>query len=237
MAYRVARSLNVLLGQLNNMAPKRSTASDGALGDQSHKARASDHNPSGGVVHARDFTHDPHDGLDCNVLANQLVASGDSRIKYVIWNRKKTYWGRTLFFKKVLKWRKYTGVNPHNHHLHLSVNSGASGDDARRWNLPMFGFKPPAKPKPKPEAHKPVITQPSNPVYKEDEGMFVRNKETGATIHFAGETWRNVTATWPVHAGLGKAKISKDHFWTTAQINAWIKALDLIQHPASDKKP
>lgn len=227
MGYRVARSLDVLLEQINHMAPRRSKASDGALGDRAHRATKSDHNPYAGVVHARDYTHDPRDGMDCNVLANQLAASGDPRISYIIWNRKKTYWGRSIFFRKVLKWRKYTGANPHDKHLHLSVNHG-SGDGSGRWNLPMFGYKAPLTIK-KP-AHTPVTTKPANPEIEEDEGVFVKNKESGAIIHFSGESWRNVTDTWPARAFLG-AKISKDHYWTSKQINDWIKTFDLIKLP------
>ena len=44
MAWRVARSLDVLLGQLNALAPERSKASDGSIGDAAHASRSSDHN-------------------------------------------------------------------------------------------------------------------------------------------------------------------------------------------------
>lgn len=133
MAWYIARSLDVLLGQLNALAPRRNKASDGGIGDPAHSARTSDHNPtSTGQVCARDYTHDPAGGLDCNWLANVLVASRDSRIKYIIWNR------RILDTRPGFRpwtWQPYTGTNPHTKHLHLSVKAGAVGDNASQWNL------------------------------------------------------------------------------------------------------
>ena len=153
MVWRVARSLEVLLGQFNAACPGRSKASDGAIGDAAHAARESDHNPwyGPGIVTARDFTHDPAHGMDIAVLADQLVASRDPRIKYVIAN--------ALIIdsrpgRKPWKWVPYTGLNPHRKHLHLSVLDKLSCDDATPWNLPMFRHltqpAPAAKPAPGP---------------------------------------------------------------------------------------
>lgn len=127
MAWRVARSLDQLLAQLNALAPKRSKVSDGSIGDTAHASRSSDHNPwyGPGIVTARDFTHDPAAGLDCHKLADALVRSGDKRIKYIIWNRR-IWQGH---------WAPYSGVNPHTKHLHLSVVASASADNTAPWNL------------------------------------------------------------------------------------------------------
>lgn len=125
---RAARSLDRLLTQLNTLYPNRDKVSDGGIGDAAHAARESDHNPdANGVFHARDFTHDPVGGLDCNWLASQLVRHNDPRIRYIIWNHK--YWapGRN--------WVPYTGTNPHTHHLHLSVDYTPDGDNGRVWTL------------------------------------------------------------------------------------------------------
>lgn len=129
---RPAYSLNVLLEQLNNHAPNRSKISDGWIGDPSHSLRNSDHNPDiNGVVHARDYTHDPDGGLNCNWLASQLHWFGDKRIKYVIWNAQ--IWTPSISDE----WRKYTGINSHAHHLHVSVNA-YNGDDRSIWQLYNF---------------------------------------------------------------------------------------------------
>jgi hypothetical protein len=126
MAWRAARSLDVLLVQLNVMAPNRSKISDGAIGDTAHSARKSDHNPDAqNIVRARDYTHDPAGGLDCHWLAAQLAASRDPRIKYVIWDRR--IWQGS--------WKPYSGSSPHIKHLHLSVVAGPAADDTTAWNL------------------------------------------------------------------------------------------------------
>jgi hypothetical protein len=141
MAWRVARSLEVLLAQFNAACPGRSKASDGSIGDADHAKRDSDHNPwyGPGVVTARDFTHDPAHGMDISVIADQLAASRDKRIKYIIAN--------ALILDtrpncRPWKWVPYTGSNPHRKHLHLSVMNNASCDDPTPWDLPMFRHLP-----------------------------------------------------------------------------------------------
>lgn len=138
MAWRVARSLDVLLGQVDVVAPRRSKISDGSIGDAAHASRDSDHNPwlskaGTGIVTARDFTHDPAAGLDCNRLAEALVRSRDPRIKYIIWNRRILSGSRG---PSPWVWRSYSGPNPHDKHLHLSVESSPDRfDDAREWAI------------------------------------------------------------------------------------------------------
>lgn len=134
MAWRVASSLERLLEEVNTVAPKRSKASDGAIGDAAHASRGSDHNPyikdaqGVGVVRARDFTHDPKGGFDSYVFARSLAKSGDTRIRYIISNGQ--IWNPSVS----RDWRNYTGSNPHDHHAHVSVSELASlYDDRRDW--------------------------------------------------------------------------------------------------------
>lgn len=151
VTWRVARSLDVLLNQLNAAYPRRSRLSDGSIGDANHLAEGwdqSDHNPwypkpNGGIVTARDYTHDPVNGVDIARLSDELAASRDPRIKYVIAN------GMILDSRPQFspwRWVRYTGSNPHDHHLHLSVMDNASCDDGRAWNLPMLGAPVPPVP-------------------------------------------------------------------------------------------
>ncbi len=109
--------------------PGRSKASDGILGDQSHKARRSDHNEG----NAFDLTSDPGKGVDCTVIAERLrwrAASGEEpRITYLIWNR------QIASPKDGWRWRAYTGSNPHTKHLHVSIDP-ASRADTRDWFPP-----------------------------------------------------------------------------------------------------
>jgi hypothetical protein len=136
MAWRVAKSLLRLREQINEMAPNRSKASDGTIGDAAHATRNSDHNPwvkdgNTGVVTAIDITNDIANGCDAQEIVDALVNSRDARIKYIIWNRKKIN-------SKIQPWvwRNYTGPNPHTRHFHLSVKSDkASYDSTDAWSI------------------------------------------------------------------------------------------------------
>ena len=156
MAWRVANSLETLRAQFNQRYPDRSTASDGGIGDAEHASRDSDHNPWVGpardgkmLVTARDFTHDPAHGMDIDRLTDELAASRDPRIKYLIAN------GWILDTRPQYspwKWTRYGGTNAHTKHFHISVHSSIDlADDPRPWNLPSFGAIPAPAPHPTPE--------------------------------------------------------------------------------------
>lgn len=137
MAWIVAESLDQLLDQLNTLAPGRSKASDGSIGDADHATRDSDHNPHvvlGGraVVTARDFTHDPAHGLDCQQLADALARARDGRVKYVIWQRRIMSGAGG---PQPWTWRPYGGSNPHTRHLHLSVVGDRRCRSTAPWKL------------------------------------------------------------------------------------------------------
>lgn len=136
-AWIVAESLDKLLDQLNALAPNRSKASDGSIGDAAHATRDSDHNPwvvlaGQPLVTARDFTHDPGGGLDCAQLRDALLRSRDPRIKYLIFNRQITS-GATGSSPWVS--RAYSGANPHTKHLHLSVVADRRCRATNAWDL------------------------------------------------------------------------------------------------------
>jgi hypothetical protein len=80
---------------------------------------------------AADLTHDPGNGVDCNVIADEIKT--DSRVKYVIWNRK-IYKSR----QPGKGWQKYTGTNPHTKHCHISIHSYAR-DDISDWPIGALG--------------------------------------------------------------------------------------------------
>jgi len=148
--WRVAKSLEVLRDQLNQMAPARSKASDGTIaGDAHHQANpSSDHEPwivddrGLHVVSALDITHDPHHGVDCGVIAEALRASKDKRIKYIIWNRR--ICNSTV---QPWMWRKYIGKSPHTEHIHISVKSNQPlYDDRDPWQIGELVPDPQAPP-------------------------------------------------------------------------------------------
>jgi hypothetical protein len=141
--WRVARSITTLFDQFNRRYPDRSHASDGTIGDARH-GTDSDHYPwypppGGGIVTAGDFTHDPAHGMDINRLTDELVATRDPRIKYVIANSL-ILDTRPQF--NPWRWMPYHGSNPHNHHFHLSVMDSSLCDDPRPWTLASFGGGP-----------------------------------------------------------------------------------------------
>lgn len=132
MTWKLAQSLDRLRAQLNALAPKRSKISDGTVGDTSHRARKSDHNPNDrDYVNALDITHDPRNGMDSYALARALVASRDPRLSYVISA------GMIASREKDWIWRFYTGTNPHDHHVHISVNRSGETDGSD-WDLSGF---------------------------------------------------------------------------------------------------
>lgn len=136
---RQAYSLDVLLAEINAHAPKRSKKSDGGLASPQHTKQnpGSDHEPNkAGVWTARDFTHDPKGGLNCNELATLLVREFGKHPamkagSYIIWN------GRIISYNRLAEaWREYKGGNPHTKHLHVSVSDSATGYDSRvAWDL------------------------------------------------------------------------------------------------------
>lgn len=147
---RQARSLDVLLAEVNAHAPSRSKASDGGLGDQAHAARESDHNPNtAGVWRARDFTDDPAGGLDGSELAHLIAGRlgkhpALSSGAYVIHN------ARIISTDRLAEgWRPYAGLNAHKTHVHVSVSTHVAGyDSTRSWDLWGAPEPPPAPAKP-----------------------------------------------------------------------------------------
>ncbi len=108
-----------VLRQATAISPLRMKASDGLLPSQAHikQSPVSDHNTGLAV----DLTHDPKNGIDCADIFEKLKE--DKRVKYLIfkgkiWSKEKAKQGN----------RQYTGSNPHNKHLHISINSAYSTD-------------------------------------------------------------------------------------------------------------
>jgi hypothetical protein len=148
MKWRLAHSLEQLRNQVNVLYPSRSKDSDGSIGDASHASRSSDHNPwitdgTGiNVVSAIDITHDPKSGCDSYRMAEQLRLGRDARIKYIISNRRICAGSEG---PQPWTWRPYTGINPHDHHVHISVKSDkAHYDDTSPWQLARLAEAPAA---------------------------------------------------------------------------------------------
>lgn len=151
MTWRVADALETLLDEANAHAPNRSIASDGGIGDAAHATRDSDHNPwvvvnGVGIVRARDFTHDPDGGLDCQKLAVALAELMDTGTHPALGSGAYIIWRRRILSRDRMGegWRTYAGSNTHEKHLHLSVALDRRGfDSTRPWGVfkedDMFG--------------------------------------------------------------------------------------------------
>jgi hypothetical protein len=137
--YFLADSLKQLRREIDQRWPNRDKASDGWIGDASHQARPSDHNPDWdapgdrrGVVRAIDVDKD---GISMAEVLAAVVR--DRRVAYIIWNRRiasatedGTPWD----------WEPYSGTNPHDKHIHISIkHTHAAETDTSGW----LGVTPP----------------------------------------------------------------------------------------------
>lgn len=123
IAKKASLAATAVLQQATALWPKRKKLSDGLLPSLAHQKQnpTSDHNTGLAV----DLTHDPANGVDCSVLFEKL--KGDKRVEYLIFNGK--IWSKE---KASQGNRNYTGINPHNKHLHISINH-ASANDTSPW--------------------------------------------------------------------------------------------------------
>ena len=124
--------------QIDDSYSDRDRTSDGWVGDVRHSARTSDHNPdSKGIVRAIDIDRDLAGKKKPDLmpdLADQirLCAKSDKRISYVIFQ------GKIASSRMGWRWRKYSGINPHNTHCHVSFTKKGDADGSF-FNIPMIG--------------------------------------------------------------------------------------------------
>ena len=122
--------------QTDDCFPERLRKSDGWIGDLKHQSRKSDHNPlPSGEVCAIDIDAglSEEQGIS-HALADQirLAAKSDKRISYIIHAEKicspRSFW----------RWKKYSGINPHHKHIHVSFKPNQKGEF---FNIPLLGGK------------------------------------------------------------------------------------------------
>ncbi len=120
LAKKATPAAVAVLRQATAHWPKRKKASDGLLPSKAHVHQNpnSDHN-SGFAV---DLTHDPEKGVYCQVIYSELQK--DPRVKYLIFKGK--------IWSKSKGEQIYTGSNPHNKHLHISIKEEC-GNDTSPW--------------------------------------------------------------------------------------------------------
>lgn len=140
-------SLVSLRNEFNRLAPNRDKASDGSIGDTSHAASPSDHNPDetgrtpyedsdhSNEVHAIDVDDDLRKpGWTMTKCVEIIVIrhreGRDNRLQNVIYNRR--IWSRSWGWTA----RRYTGASAHTEHAHFSARyTTAQERDTRPWGL------------------------------------------------------------------------------------------------------
>lgn len=137
MKPRLSKSVVQLREQADNAYPSRKRNSDGTIGDAKHSTRKSDHNPdpNSGIVRALDLDADfDEQASTAAYVADQIriAARTDKRIAYVIFDRK------IASARSLWRWRKYTGINPHTKHIHISFTK-AGDTDSKFFNIPLLG--------------------------------------------------------------------------------------------------
>ena len=123
--------------QLDDSYPDRRRP-DGWVADARHYRdnSRSDHIPDAeGWVRALDVSAQLGRDEQMHDLANQLrlhAKRGDKRISYIIFDRR--------ICSRILRWRwrKYSGSNPHQAHMHISFTK-AGDRDGRFFNVPLLG--------------------------------------------------------------------------------------------------
>jgi hypothetical protein len=125
--------------QIDDSYADRDKSSDGWIGNLAHSLRPSDHNPDAeGIVRAIDIDRDLSGKAKPDLmpyLADQIrlaAKRGDKRISYIIFN------GRIASSRMGWRWRKYSGINPHTKHCHISFTKKGDSDDSF-FNIPMIG--------------------------------------------------------------------------------------------------
>lgn len=187
MSYFLAPALAQLRAEVNALWPHRDKTSDGWIGDASHAARPSDHNPdwkapppARGIVRALDLDEDLTVGLAEVGAAMPLVNAilTDARVRYVI------YEGRIWYVDRPW-WHPYTGPNAHRHHVHVSVRAvGSYALDGSSWNLAARLGYTPSNPAP---ALPDVPPPPPPPEENDDMGFYVY-ADTNKGVYFFNQT-------------------------------------------------
>lgn len=151
MSWTAAPALLAILADADRVAPGRSHASDGTIGDPAHAASKSDHNPDfRGIVHACDVTNDPGHGMDtwhwAQVIAGRMMLGQETRVEYLV-----SFDGNVdvIFHPSVsLAWRQNgSAKQEHRSHLHVSIKySEAAENDVRPFFVTAITPPPPKPP-------------------------------------------------------------------------------------------
>jgi hypothetical protein len=150
----IVPALEDLRVQLNAIAPNRDKSSDGGIGDTSHAAGRSSHNPdeTGNPewdndpdnlpeVRARDFDKDlRHPTITAERVVQHLLKYARNGtfwwLRYIIFNKR--------IWRKSNGWRQesYTGKNNHSHHFHVNNDFTQAADNVSGVNYRLKELLP-----------------------------------------------------------------------------------------------
>lgn len=139
MAWIVVPALEALRRELDELCPHRDKTSDGGVGDTSHAAGKSSHNPDEtgnpeysdhdgrDEIRARDFDRDlNHPTVTAeDVVQHLLTGARTGRfwwLRYIIFDRR--IWSKSGGWNQ----QAYSGVNPHDHHFHVNTDYTQAAD-------------------------------------------------------------------------------------------------------------
>jgi hypothetical protein len=140
MKPKLCKAGQQLREQFDDCFPDRDRTSDGWIADARHMSRGtSDHIPdrASGIVRATDTDRDVSGKAKPDLMpdiADQLrrLAKTDKRIKYIIFDSK------ICSAKSAWRWRAYSGINKHKHHMHVSFSTKGDQDNSF-FNIPLLG--------------------------------------------------------------------------------------------------
>lgn len=140
MKPKLCKAGQQLREQFDDTYPDRDRASDGWIADARHMSKGtSDHIPAAdsGIVRAIDIDRDVSGKAKPDLMPDiadqlRLLAKTDKRIKYIIFD------GKIASTKSVWRWRTYTGINQHRHHMHVSFTSKGDADGSF-FQVPLLG--------------------------------------------------------------------------------------------------
>lgn len=150
----IVPALEDLRLQLNAIAPNRDKKSDGGIGDTSHAAGRSSHNPdetgnpewngdpdNKPEVRARDFDKDlKHPTISAERVVQHLLKYARNGtfwwLRYIIFNKR--------IWRKSNGWRqeRYTGVNAHTEHFHVNNDFTQAADNVSGVNYRLRELLP-----------------------------------------------------------------------------------------------
>lgn len=220
--YFLATSLKIFRASVNTEFPHRDETSDGWIGDASHAARTSEHNPcwtcSGdqyGIVRAIDIDIDDNDaGRDLRTeILNSVI--GHPAVWYVISNG--------IIYSRTNGWeaRKYNGPNGHFKHVHISINKNAASAKNLTLKLKTIGKQKP-----------PSGASPAKPERDVEISMWCINRLAKERKAVSGECLvdNQIVMNIAAYFNPQMVKTTRPYFWAKCAEGNWSEAGRMVDY-------